>query len=141
MSKFKIFVIVISGIILTACMTTQSINGREEQMALSGHSYTTLKFQRPASVYGAAITAPVYVNSVFVGRVGTGGNLVYRVKPGNVVISTSKGVGSIVFKKATNTLKVNAQQGKTYVIEIKPVFQLGILAPITDSAFNIKLID
>lgn len=123
---------------LSACFTMMSPEGRDSQLAMKAKPSATLIIHRAGSVWGSARTTPIYVNGKFIGRLATGATLDYKVKPGKVIVETSK-VTVALSDKYNKKIQFNALAGKKYNIEVTVPAQIDLLGPVTDLAFNLEL--
>lgn len=123
--------------ILTACATAQY----EQPHEANSHS-ATIRITRPSAFLGIVVRAPIYVNNTYVGKISSGGELNWTVKPGPVTVSTAKGLINLNTKKPNfNKVSFNAQKGKTYYVTVTMPYQLEYAPPMLDDAgaFEVRM--
>lgn len=81
---------------------------------------------RPNRAFGAAITAPVYVDRFLIGRIGPGGHLKTRVPVGRVHVTST-----------TADAVLQTERGAIYFLEVSMPAQMWFYAP----DFNVTVID
>ncbi len=86
----------------------------------------TVHVSRTNSVWGAGITAPVYVNRYLIGRLGPGGALTVRVPVGRVDVTSS--AGDVVLQTV---------EGESYYLSVNMPPQVWFYAP----DFDMRLVD
>ena len=133
MKKLLVLVLIFG---LAACATTQYIPAQK-----TSQNSAKIYIKRPSAFFGSAITAPVYVNNKYIGRLGTGGQLEWTVSPGPVTVQTSSGDATMKLESSgSNRLTFTAQKGKTYTVYLEIPYQLGFGVPFaSEGAFNVRL--
>lgn len=137
MKRLAFIVLAVCSLVLSGCVS-MSRSAMDDQARLKGKPTATIKIYRP-SMMGFARTTPIYVNGTYIGRLGSGKTLTYRVKPGQVVIETSKVTARISSSNHTS-VRLNARAGKTYNIEVTIPMQIDVLGPITDLVYELRLV-
>src|SRR3990167_9703621 len=124
-TKLKFVIALASFALLTGCSTVQ-LNQPNDP----GVNSATIHVKRASSLWGVALRAPVYVNNQYVGKIASGDEIEWKVKPGRVTVSTSSGVANINGERQNfNIVKFNAQSGKTYNISLSVPYQVEFGLP------------
>ena len=103
--KIKVVLLLLVCGFLIACAGTTKYQDYPRE--LNGDSVAYFHFKRPASLFGIAVTAPVYVDSYLIGRLGSGGEITVKVP-----------VGSVYTTSTTNGIEVNTKKGYHYYFEL-----------------------
>ena len=129
---------IIASFILTAC-TTQYVQPQTQQ---AGADAVKINIVRPSGLWGSALRAPIYVNNIYVGRIGNGGELTWVTKPGKVTVATSEGTAAILIEKQGQThLTFDAKKGHTYTVRVISPVQIQFTAPFAgEAAFQLQLL-
>jgi len=105
-----------------------------------GVNSATLHIKRPSSFYGVAIRAPIYVNDRYIGKIASGDEIEWKVKPGHVTVTTSSGVANINGERQNfNRINLDAKAGKTYNISVSMPAQLEFGLPMQENAGAFEL--
>lgn len=131
--SYKIITLIFLATFLAACGTTQymqSESGNAKNMA-------KINIYRKSAFWGSAVSAPVYVNNNYIGRIGNGGNLNWTVKPGLVTVSTSTGVLAAKLSNKASAVTFQAVKGRVYNVEVSAPYQLTAVA----TAFEVELVN
>jgi len=122
------FIFLLSG--CTSQITQPTSLTHEKNMA-------TIVITRDARLWGAALSAPIYINNKYIGIIGNGGTLQWVVQPGQTIVSTTEGIVAIKFQHDnTSTISFNAQKNKTYYVKVLAPYQMSLIAPI----YEVKLL-
>jgi len=125
------------GFFLVGCGTTQM-----EQTPNNAQQSAKIHVYRPSAFFGSGLRAPVYVNGTNVGKLGSGGSIIWFVQPGRVTVSTSQGVGMIALQKNTqHAVTFNTQKGKTYNVELTIPYQVNFTTPLANADYEVKLVN
>jgi hypothetical protein len=134
MSKHFTLLSLVLSITLTGCATTQYV----QPEPLASKDSARIEIERPSSLWGAAISAPVYINNKKIGILSNGGSLTWVTRPGEITVSTMAGVLTVNFKKNhASTLTFNAQKNKTYHLQVTAPYQIAVGIP----AFNLEMVN
>jgi hypothetical protein len=113
--KITLLAVGLAGL-LGACASTTKYQDYPEPVANAPSA--TVHVVRANAAFGAAVTAPVYVNRYLIGRVGPGG-----------YISTKVPAGPIHVTSTTADSVVQAEAGKAYFFEVSMPGQMWMYAP------------
>jgi hypothetical protein len=122
--------------LLSGC-TTQYM----QPQAIAPRNSAKIYIVRPSAFWGNALTAPVYVNNNYIGRIGNGGQLTWVVQPGPVTVSTSEGTAAILVEhRAPHSISFETKKGKSYYVKVISPYQIQFAAPaFGDAAFELQL--
>lgn|SRR3990167_5386536 len=136
MNKIYLIITLISGLLLSGCTAQYA----KPDAVPEGQS-AKINFSRSSSLWAAAMSAPIYVNNTFIGKVGNGGELSWIVRQGPVSISTSEGTATLVLEdKGATRLNFIAKAGQIYYVKIKAPYQMNMTAPLIGyAAFNLEM--
>jgi hypothetical protein len=109
-------IVVLLCFLLSACAGTTKFQNYPD-LPSSG-STATIHVVRPNSGFGAALTAPVYVDRYLIGRIGPGGYLTTKVPVGKVHVTST-----------TGDVIVRTEANKEYFFEVSMPVQGWLYAP------------
>ena len=112
-------------LLLSACAGTTQFQSYPSRNP-ANTSTATVHVVRSNSAFGAAITAPVYVDRFLIGRIGPGGRLTVQVPVGQVHITST-----------TADAVVQTKENSHYYFEVSMPVQIWAYAP----DFNVIEID
>lgn len=102
------------------------------------HPIAKINIYRESSLWGMAMSAPIYVNHHYVGDLNNGGRFVKFVKPGRVYVASSPGKGAYKFADSgANSLSFLAKNGRTYYVKVSTPWQVNLAKP----AFDLQLMN
>ena len=108
--------LVLLGLLLGGCAGTTQFQSYPDIESASGTA--TVHVVRANSGFGAAVTAPVYVDRYLIGRIGPGGHITTRVPVGKVHVTST-----------TGDVVVQTKAGAEYYFEVAMPGQLWLYAP------------
>jgi hypothetical protein len=82
-------IIALLCVVLSGCAGTTKFQNHPD--VASGAQAATIHVVRANSAFGAALTAPVYVDRYLIGRIGPGGYLTTKVPVGRVHVTSTTG--------------------------------------------------
>jgi hypothetical protein len=109
----------------------------QQTQTIAENDSAKIVITRDSRLWGAAFSAPIYINQVYIGKVGNGGTLQWNVKPGPVTVSTSEGIAVIEIQHAKNAISINAVRNNTYTFKLIAPYQMSFIAP----SFGLQLIN
>ena len=113
MNKLVIFLC----LLLPACASTTKFQGYPNLNTASTQT-ATIHVIRSNSAFGAAITAPVYIDRYLIGRIGPGGYLTTQVPVGRVHVTST-----------TADAVIETKQNSQYYFEVSMPGQMWLYAP------------
>lgn len=119
------FLFILSTLFLSGCTTQIS----QTDQTISDNESAKIVIYRDAQLWLAGFSAPIYVNQLYIGKVGNGGTLHWAVKPGPVTLSTATGVAALKFQHYNPTLSFNAVKNKTYTFKVVTPVQVNLVCP------------
>jgi len=132
--KASHFIFLLVAFFLSGC-TSQVV---QSTPSVLDKNTVKITVKRDSRLWGAAFSAPIYINQVFVGKVGNGGVLNWIVQPGPVTVSTTEGIGAFKFEHTDNTaVSFNAEKGQTYTVKVLNPYQVSLIAP----TFDVQLVN
>lgn len=125
MKKLIIFFSLFASILLSGCMyTTQA---QENTQSFTAQNSAKVYVMRPSGIYASGINSPVYVNDQYIGRIGEKGHLSWIVSPGQVTVTSTKGLTLIEFDRhLKHKITFNAQVGKIYYVRLTIPWGYGL---------------
>lgn len=120
----KLFVFLLP-FILASCASTTQFQGYPN-LDEKNTPTAVIHIVRENSAFGAAITAPVYVDRYLIGRIGPGGHIKTRVPVGRVNVTST-----------TADVVLQTVRDKDYFLDVSMPGQMWLYAP----DFNVTIIN
>jgi hypothetical protein len=116
---FRLFILL--SVLIAGCAPTSQFQAYPGDLA--NKDSATIHVVRENSMFGAMITAPVYVDKFLLGRIGPGGYLKTSIPTGRVHLTST-----------TADVIIDAKKGAEYFFEVSMPMQMWFYAPDFDIA-------